>query len=343
MQLPVKERITEDDLQLLRYPALLLNEALVVTGRNRPCAMFPIRKSCKITRYLFSRDILRLQKMTTGQVIRISLNVDGVYLVFAKKLGEGYLLALRTITALVWEKVGEKAAMLPTGNERIGDQLNVLRSSAESGSETEKTLRKNFLHTLRFQMVTANLLSAKMRSDLHPAVYELNGQVSVLMDESILLLKNAGFLPTYHPSDKPSYARIDVDALRFAVTELLVVSSETAIGGKVVVDSATGMDEFTVRFSFEPLMDDELYEGILSGEYSGELLRGAYSDVFFDLFLAQMICERNGWDFRVRSSGESGVACLTVAIPTSNADALQVNCITESGDLVAAMLSDLIL
>ena len=50
MLLPTKESFTEKDLKLLRYPALLLTESLVVKAKNKPCSFFPIRTNCKIVR-----------------------------------------------------------------------------------------------------------------------------------------------------------------------------------------------------------------------------------------------------------------------------------------------------
>ena len=342
MQFPEKEQMTETDLQLLRYPALLLNESLVVTGKNKPCAVFPIRKNCRIHRYLFSADILRLQKMTTGQVIRVSVNLEGVYLCFAKKLSEGYLLALRVIPALAWEKAGAEALEPMLRNCSIDEQLRILKQNTENDQDAEKILRKNYLRSLRFQLVMAALLGAKINQKPALGIYEVGAAIGSMLEEGVFLLKEAGFHTSFRPSERPCYTKADIDALRFALSELLAVAAKIAIQGKIVVDTVGASDEVSVGFTFEPLMDETLYAGILSCEYADELQHSAYGDIFLELFLVQMICERNGWDYRVRKSGDSGIVRLSVAVPTLSGKDAQINCAPDAGDLLRATLCELI-
>ena len=279
--------------------------------------------------------------MTTGEVIRISLRLDGVYLVLAKKLRDGYLVAFRMIPALAWEKVGANAWDMPQ-RDRLDEQLNALRASAGNAPEIETVLRRNYLHTLRFQMVVSALLSAKMNRLPGKSGSELCAPLCTLTEESASLLNASGFHVHFKTPDRPCYAMLDMDALRFALTEVLSFAVRTAVEGNVMIDAVSAPDELCMCYTFEPIMDDELYEGILSGEYSGDLLGGAYSDIFFDLFLAQLLCDRNDFELRVSKVGDSGVVRVSVAVPTVPEEGMLVNCPPDLGDLVPALLHDLL-
>ena len=101
-------------------------------------------------------------------------------------------------------------------------------------------------------------------------------------------------------------------------------------------------DEFALTFDFEPVMDEDLFNGLLSETYNDDLLSGTFGDVFFDLLLVQMLCDVNGWDYRVAKEDDSGVLHLTIAVPTVSENNMQVNCPPCNDNIMTYMLARLL-
>lgn len=333
---------SEKDLKLVRSPTMLLNESRRVIFKNDACGWYGIRVGSTVDKYLFGSDLARLKEMNPGEEIRVSMDLSGVYVAFAKRFEDGYLLSLRLITARVWQKLLAFSVDLPSHFGRFGEQLDALRESREKNGEAERSLQKNYFKTLRFQMIMSKILSAKEGSVPVRSVCELTTPTSSLLQEGINLLAPKNYRITFHFCEQAAYGELNPDDLRYTIAEMLAVVAEIAHGNRFVVESIDAVDEYAVRFVFDPLMDDVLYRGLLSGDYSGDLLGSAYGDVFLDLFLVRMMCERSGWDFRVVNDGESGVVRMTVAIPKVEGTDLQLNCPPDSGNIVRAMLARLL-
>lgn len=333
---------SEQELNLIRYPVLLLNESRVIVGKNKSSHVFPIRKNSKIDHILFSADVRRMTEMQIGAVIRISVNVSDIYLAFVKRVADGYFVALRPITAQIWKKLESVSSSLPLSERDVFCQIEASAGKKSEPNESEKILAKNYNMTMRFRLLLARFLAVKAGAKPKAEHYELGASVLSMITTGCKELLRRNYKIHTSVSSTPCYADIDINTFCCTVALLFSVVGEIAFDRRFNIGTVGLDDEFALTFDFEPVMDEELYEGLLSGTYNGDLLSGSFGDVFFDLALVQMLCDVNGWEYRISKEDYSGILHLTLAVPTASDGTMQVNCPPNNDEMMQYMLAPLL-
>lgn len=311
---------TKKELDLFPYPAVLLNDKRILTGRNQHVntRILPLRVGVRFDRYLSRQDQQRLANLPIGGELFLDIRMPNVYGAIALRAEDGYLIALRDITAHMMRYVNDLTTNSVHFFGDLNEQVDTLQQVAARETDMFRQIRRNCRRTLRCQMELATyfrVTAGDLRKDQFCEVTELVH--SVLSCAVKLLRPNGITLMDHLPKNSPSIiVRANFEDLRYAIAAMLSVAMTSLAGSQITVDCHHTESQYTILMGFEPLISQQTLEQMLSGYYRGEVLNGMNRDLFFDLLLLQMLAETSGWHFYIHESGCSGgVLDMILSVP----------------------------
>ncbi len=333
--------LTEEDLDLLPYPAFLLNQDRLVTFRNKTVntRLIPIRIHSRIDRYLSKHDRQKLIDLPIGQEIFVDMQMPDSYGAIVLRQKDGYCLAMRNITAHMIRHISDMAIHVPSFFGDVENQICNLRLATFRTPEEMRLVRRNYNRALRYQAEIATYFRITAGKLDHDTISEISTPVNTMLDCATKLLRPNGFRLSVLKTEAPVFARAAADDVRYAIATLLSIATENLRDERLRTECHILEGEYLISVTFEPLFDDQTYQGILSGYYREELLDSPYRNMFFDLLLVQMLAETSRWRFSVTEAGCSkGVLCMILAIPLAEQQPLMLNSPPDSMPLLEMQL-----
>ena len=339
------DAFSAEDIDLLPYPAFLLDDNRVITARNKASKMrtYNIYVRSKIDRHISRKMIAEIKAMEPGDELFLDLELENTYGAILHRFREGYCLAIRTITAYMMKYVAELATKLPKFFSSVDNQIINLRMAQFRTPDELVAVRKRHNQVLRYQTSMATyfaLTSGKMSKS---TVSEISMPINNLIEGAVRILRPNGIVASTKLHEMFAFVNGSADLARYAVATMISVAAENVAHGHFRIETRAMEGDFIVLISFEHMMDEELLRGFTSEYYCGDLLSGAYADAFFDLLLIQMLSEVCGWRFSVGISGlYNNLLALTLYIPITHDEPFLLNSPPDSMPLLEIQLANIL-
>lgn len=339
------DAFTAEDIDLLPYPAFLLDDNRVIIARNKASKMrtYNIYVRSKIDRHIPRKMISDISSMEPGDELFLDLELENTYGAILHRFREGYILAIRTITAYMMKYVSELAMKLPKFFSNVDRQIVNLRMAQFRTPDELVTVRKRHNQVLRYQTSIATyfaLTSGKMPKG---NISEISMPINNLIEGAARILRPNGVVASTNLHEMFAFVNGSADLIRYAVATMISVAAENVARGHFRIETKSMEGDFIVRVSFEHMMDEELLRGFTSEYYCGDLLSGPYADAFFDLLLIQMLSEVCGWKFSVGISGlYNNLLALTLYVPITHDEPFLLNSPTDSMPLLEMQLVNIL-
>lgn len=334
-----------EDLDLLPYPAFLLDNNRVITARNKASKMrvYNIHVRSKIDRHISRKMVNEIVKMNPGDELFLDFELENTYGAIIHRFTEGYCLAIRTITTHMMKYVSELAMKLPKFFSDVDNQIVNLRLAQFRTPEEMAKVRKRHNQVLRYQTSIATyfaLTFGKMKKD---GISEITTPINNLIEGAARILRPNGVVASTTLQERFAFVNGSADMIRYAVATMISVAAENVAHGHFRIETKSVEGDFVILVSFEHMLDEELLRGFTSEYYCGELLNGPYADAFFDLLLIQMLAEVCGWKFTVGIAGlYNNLLALTLYVPITYDEPFQLNSPPDSMPLLEVQLANII-
>ncbi len=334
-------QFTPDDIELLPYPAYFMNENRIIVRRNKNAApsRLAIMVRAKIDKYISNQDKKRIMALDIGEEIFVDLFFEPAYGAIICRVENGYLLAVRNVTAHMMQYIRNIIKNMPSFFENIEGQIESLRLAAFRSREEMVKVRHQYYKVLRYQNAVARYFENIAGKNTNDEICEITTSMNNLLNEAATKLRPNGVALSLRQPSHNVYVKASPKDLRYAAACLLSIAAENTYDGRIRVESTTFEGEYMFKIVFEPRVDDQTYDGMLGGYYSGELLSTMHGNVFFDLLLVQMLAEKSGWNFSVTEVGCSrGVLGMTLFIPLDREDLTILNSPPDTSSFLEMML-----
>lgn len=333
--------ITPEDIDLLPYPVYYLDEKRLIIRRNKNAdpGRLSVHVRAKLDKYISAQDRKRVMELKVGEEIFVDLFFDSAYGALVMRLENGFLVALRNITAHMMRYVAELNIKLPTFFSNVVGQIESLRLATIHSKDELRRVRRQYYKAIRYQTCLAHYFENTSGKYRRETVSEVTTPIKTMLDVAVNKLRPNGIDLYIHMQNENSFVKASAEDVRYAVATLLSVAAENTYDGRIRIESASLEGEYLFKIIFEPRVDEQTYKGILSGYYGGEMLQSVYGNTFFDLLLVQMLAEGNHWNFNIKEDGCSrGVLGMFLYIPLSDEKPLDLNCPPDSLPLLEIML-----
>ena len=339
------EAFTAEDIDLLPYPAFLLDENRIIIARNKASKMrtYNIYLRSKIDRHVPRKMVADIKNMEPGDELYLDLELENTYGAIIHRFNKGYCLAIRTITAYMMKYVSELAMKLPKFFSNVDNQIVNLRMAQFRTPDELVAVRRRHNQVLRYQTSMATyfaLTSGKMKKG---SISEISMPINNLIEGAVRILRPNGIVASTKLHEMLAFVEGSADTIRYAVATMISVAAENVARGHFRIETRSMEGDFIILVSFEHMMDEELLRGFTSEYYCGDLLSGPYADAFFDLLLIQMLSEICGWKFSVGISGlYNNLIALTLYVPITHDEPFLLNSPPDSMPLLEVLLSNII-
>jgi len=338
-------QFTPDDIELLPYPAYYLNEKRIVVRRNKNAvpSRLAILVRARIDKYVSVQDSKRIIDLKVGEEIFVDLFFEPAYGAIICRIENGYLVAVRNITAHMMQYIRRLTGQIPPFFGNIGSQIESLRLATFRSRDEMTKVRHQYYKVMRYQTALAYYFENIAGRDKRESVCEITTSMNNMLIDAANKLRPNGVDLVLHQPSKYIYVKASADDLRYAAATLLSIAAENTYNGRIRVESMALEGDYMFKIIFEPRVDDLAYDGMIKGYYGGELLGTAYGNVFFDLLLVQMLAEKSGWNFSVTEIGCSrGVLGMSLFIPTVGEEPEMLNCPPDTSTLLEMMLVNIL-
>lgn len=181
------KQISPEDIDLLPYPVYFLNEGRLLLRRNKNAdsGRITIHLRAKLDKYISGRDCKRVMELSVGEEIFVDLFFDSVYGAFVLRLENGYLLALRNVTAHMMRYVSELAIRIPSFFCNVEGQIENLRLANIRSQEEMKRVRHQYRKVIRYQISIAHYFESTSGRYKRDRISEIVTPVKLLLDTAI--------------------------------------------------------------------------------------------------------------------------------------------------------------
>jgi len=338
-------QFTPDDIELLPYPAYYLNENRVVIRRNKNAvpSRLAILVRARIDKYISVQDKKRIIDLQVGEEIFVDLFFEPAYGAIVCRIENGYLVAVRNITAHMMQYIRKITSHAPTFFGNIGSQIENLRLASFRSREEMTKVRRQYYKVMRYQTALAYYFQNIAGRNKRESVCEITTSLNTMLTDAANKLRPNGVDLVLRQPTNFIYVKAAADDLRYSAATLLSIAAENTYNGRIRVESMSLEGDYMFKIIFEPRVDDETYDGMIEGYYGGELLGSVHGNVFFDLLLVQMLAEKNDWHFSVAEIGCSrGVLAMSLFIPIVGEEPEMLNCPPDTAPLLEMMLVDVL-
>lgn len=337
-----KEHTLSDQLQQLPYPAFELNEQGRFISRNKTVnpRLVPIRMQTAIDTYLSAADRKRLEELPVGMEALIDLQQLGPHGAIALRQPNGYLIAMRNLTAHLLNSLQQRGTDAPSFFSGVEQQIHSLYTNGDGLPKELRVLRKNFRKMLRYHLDMTMYLHYTGDTLAPSETFEAATLINSLLNHACRLLRPNGFRSELQTVEGPVFVHGSADELRYAVATMVASAAEhLRETHRLSILSSVLEQEYLVSVLFEPLFEGALYQAALSGRFE-EGLSTAYANLFFVLRLLRKLAESNGWRFSIANAGHSeGFLRMTLALPLAEEQPLLFNEPPDSLPLLELLLS----
>ena len=334
-------KFTPEDIELLPYPAYYLNENRIIVRRNKNASpsKIAVMVRARIDKYVSKNNQKRIIALEIGEEIFVDLFYEPAYGAIICRIENGYLMAIRNITAHMLQYISKVMKAIPPFFGNMTGQIESLRLATYQSREEMVKVRHQYNKVLRYQTALARYFDTVSGKEHRNDVCEITTSMNHLLDEAARKLRPNGVDLRLRQTFEHIYIKASSDDLRYAAACLLSIAAENTYDGRIRVESMAIEGEYMFRIVFEPRVDDMTYDGILGGYYGGELLSTAHGHVFFDLLLVQMLAEKCGWYFSVTEVGCSrGVLSFSLFVPIAEEEPFALNCPPDTAPFLEMML-----
>lgn len=335
------DNFSPEDIDLLPYPAYFLNEDRVVIHRNKNAkpSRLAVRVRSRIDNYISVQDKKRIIALKVGEEIFVDLFFEPAYGAIICKVANGYLVAVRHITAHMMSHITKIAKYIPPFFSNIMGQIESLRLATFQSREEMVKVRHQYFKVLRYQTTMARYFEYIAGKYSRDKVCEISTPMLNLLNEAAAKLRPNGVDLSLHVMLENVYVKASSYDFRYAVASLLSVAAENTFDGRIRIESTVIEGEYLFKIVYNPRVDDQTYDGMLEGYYGGELLNTIHGNLFFDLLMVQMLAEGSGWKFSINEVGCSrGVLSMSLFVPLAEEDPSLLNCAPDSQALLEMML-----
>ncbi len=336
----------EEFLSQLPYPMLGLDEKRRLTSRNfsDTVNIHTPRKQASIDPLLSSADRKRLDSLADGEETVVELRGESTRSAIVARRRDGYLVALRDLTATLASKLARRGCEPPPFFRLTVGQIDRMRTQKDLSDEDLRTLRRNIKRMVRCNLELGMYL--RFTEDLaeKTPLCDATAQLQRLLATALRMLNPNGFRPSVKLHDAPQYVRAASDELCYAAATLLSVAAEHTRSREFFqVRSDIFDDEYIFSVCFEPAFGEELRGLVLSGDYESGL-ETVCGGLFFDLLVLKKLAECNGWRFAVGRDGESeDVLRMMLLFPCTRSDALRLEEPSDCEPLLRLLLLPVLL
>ncbi len=316
----------EEFLKQLPYPMLGLDEKRRLTSRNfsDTVNIQTPRKQASIDPMLSSADRKKLESLEYGEETVIELRGESTRSAIVSRRRDGYLVALRDLTASLASKLARRGCDPPPFFRLTVEQIDRMRTQKVLSEEDLRTLRRNMKRMVRCNLELSMYLRFTEALTEKTPLCDATEQLRRLLATAIKMLTPNGFRPSVKLLDTPQYVRASADELCYAAATLLSIAAEHTRSRIFNIRSDLFDDEYIFSVCFEPAFGEELRRLVLSGDYESGL-ETVCGSLFFDLLVLKKLAGLNGWRFAVGRDGESGdVLRMMLLFPCTRSDALRL-------------------
>lgn len=297
-----------------RFPAIILDNDRYIRERNEYAgtAVIPVRKGARIDRYLSVSDAEEVKALRKGEQTEINLGFPSVFGTVIFRAEDYYLLVGREFTVLLRKHVSELYSRMP-GYDRC---ISIGMERAGCGSD-RNALKKCFGDITRMNFHLKEFfrtVSGDYHSDSVPFNVVSACRNVVSCAKRIIkpfCIRESGF-----QNGDAIFTLGSEDDFIMLLSAVIAFSVKYNSRDRMSVSLENRSGEIRVRACFDSTMEKETVSKLSESRFRSEDFGKENGILFFDIYLLELIADRNMWDFAISESFDvCGRLIVSLTVP----------------------------
>lgn len=296
------------------FPAMILDGDRYIKERNEyaDTKVLPVRKGARIDKYLSESDLEKVKTLSVGEQADIDLGLPSVFGTVIFRAQDYYLLIGREFTALLKKHVFELYNRMPGYDKCISIGMEMAMSDSDRNA-----LKKCFGDIARINLHLKEFfgtVSGSYQNDFVPfnAGETANNVISCAKDIiKPFFIQQQGF-----PPEKALFTRGSETDFIMILAAMISFAFKHSSRGNMIVSLEHRNGEIETEIQLDSTLESATIAKLVSSRFKTEDFGRENGIMFFDMYLLELMADRNMWDFTITESTDiCGRIFISLRVP----------------------------